>query len=98
MASLIDQYFDVFGKTDFANVSNFRAHTPSTEYLLQVLAYNAPEQETVALNDALAAFRSLSAARDDCANSSSGWSQYACDDNVLNAVCSKINAVSCKFN
>jgi hypothetical protein len=96
MASLLDQYFEVFAKTDFANVSNHKGHTPSTEYLLQVLAYNAPEPESVTLNDALAAFRSLSLARDDCANSSSGWSQYSCDDNVLNAICTKINAVACE--
>jgi hypothetical protein len=98
MASLLDPYFEMFAKTDFTNVSNMKAHTPSTEYLFQVLAYNAPETESVALTDALAAYRSLTAARDDCANSSSGWSQYSCDDNVLNAICSKINAVCCKYN
>ena len=97
MASLLDQYFEVFAKTDFTNVSNMKAHTPSTEYLFQVLAYNAPETESVALTDALAAYRSLTAARDDCANSSSGWSQYSCDDNVLNAICLKIKEVCCKY-
>ena len=92
----VDAAFDELVRLESAAGAASRPHAPSTDYLLQLLQYgsDAATAEHAQLGELLASFRAACAAREDFLTNAAAWNQYACDENVLGALCVKIGAVS----